>query len=440
MTCIGHAIQITDGIMLGPNFWPIVWVTLAIDAAALAIFYQPGRNIPCWPFLLVVVICLLINFIQLESKAPGIFLRASQFEHLQHFLPGVGVAAVLCGIIVMSDGIVRRCAFAGVLMTIAYLGHWTICNSPNPSIDVYVFQADSSSALKRGHNPYDMTFPDIYGPPDKVYGPGVVKNGRLQFGYPYFPETLLTIMPARLMNLDVRYSHLAALILTAVLIVAIQPELIGYCSALLLLTTPRIFFLIEQSFVEPFVILAFTATVFCSVRLPRALPIAMGSFLASKQYVPMVAILVFLWPRPWRENLRLLIGAMIVAALVTLPLALWNFRAFWQSTITLQFHQPFRWDSISYLALIGEAHIPKPAQVAIPFGIFFAAIHLVLWLRKSLTFSAAIAFCFLLFFAFNKQAFGNYYLFVMSALACAIVEPHRNPGYPSGASNWRAVP
>jgi hypothetical protein len=40
--------------------------------------------------------------------------------------------------------------------------------------------------------------------------------------------------------------------------------------------------------------------------------------------------------------------------------------------------------------------------------------------RTPATFALTVAFTFLVFFAFNKQAFCNYYHFVIGALCCAI--------------------
>ena len=68
------------------------------------------------------------------------------------------------------------------------VGIWTIRvqPAPTPPIDVFVFQRDSVAALLSGANPYSITFPNPY--PDSVYyGPGMVADGRLQFGFVYPP-------------------------------------------------------------------------------------------------------------------------------------------------------------------------------------------------------------------------------------------------------------
>ena len=57
----------------------------------------------------------------------------------------------------------RRSRILALLAIHFALGLWMIHTSPNPSIDVYVFQRDGINELFAGRNPYAMTYPDIYG-------------------------------------------------------------------------------------------------------------------------------------------------------------------------------------------------------------------------------------------------------------------------------------
>ncbi len=114
--------------------------------------------------------------------------------------------------------------------------------------------------------------------------------------------------------------------------------------------------------------------------------------------------------------------AVLVAAVVTLPLALWDIKAFLHSAIVLQLHQPYRADALSFLAWWGNG---DPAWTG-PFWLAFAALAvaaaLSLWRgeRSPAGFATAVAFCFFAFFGFNKQAFANYYYFLLGALCCAV--------------------
>jgi hypothetical protein len=179
---------------------------------------------------------------------------------------------------------------------------------------------------------------------------------------------------------------------------------------------------LEMSWTEPFAVLTLAATVACALRWPRMLPVALGLFLGSKQYAPIGVILFFVGSRTPREAAGVLIRACIVALVLTLPLALWNLPAFYRSVIQFQIRQPFRPDSLSYLAWVGEGFWPKPALVLVPLAVLLLSMGTVLWRRRSVGFAAAIALCLLLFFAFSKQAFANYYFFIIGAMACAMVD------------------
>jgi hypothetical protein len=430
MTALGRAVEIHGG-ELGRTPYPtIAWLTIAIAIAAAAIFLSYPLPIGQREFKLTATLCILANFAQLATKSPDFYLHIQSFSELTPFLAGLLASAVLCGRVLAGEGRSRTLSFTALLFFFGFLGNWIIANSPDPNIDTLVFQTDSAAALLAGKNPYAIDFPQIYPPEMKVYGNGLVKNGRVQTGYPYLPETLLAITPASFLHLDIRYTHLAAMILSAILIAAAGGGarveegggVLGYCAAMLLLTTPAIFLVLEKSWTEPITVMMLAATVFCGIRRPKLLPIALGLFLASKQYAPATMLLFFVGPRSFRETILILIKSALVALAITLPLALWNFPAFWQSALVLQFRQPFRIDSLSYLAWMGESFWPPAAIVLIPFTLLLASMAIMLVKRRTIGFATAVSFCFLLFFAFSKQAFANYYFFVIGAIACGIVD------------------
>jgi hypothetical protein len=422
MTALGRAVEIHGG-ELGRSPYPtIAWLTIAIAIAVVAIFLKYPLPIGAREFKFTVTLCLLANFIQLATKSPDFYLHIQSFAQLAPFSAGLLASAVLCGRVLSGEGRSRALSFSALLFFFAFLGNWIIANSPDPNIDTFVFQTDSAAALGNGQNPYAITFPQIYPPSWKVYAKDLVKEGRVQTGYPYLPESLLAIMPASLLHLDIRYTQLAAMILTAILIAAADPSALGYCAAMLFLTTPAIFLVLEKSWTEPITVVMLAATVACSLRWPKWLPIALGLFLASKQYAPATVLLFFVGSRPLRQPIVLLLKSALVALAITLPLAMWNFPAFWQSAIVLQFRQPFRIDSLSYLAWMGESFWSPSAIILIPFALLITAMALMLAKRRSIGFAAAVSFCFLIFFAFSKQAFANYYFFVIGAIACGIVD------------------
>jgi hypothetical protein len=179
-----------------------------------------------------------------------------------------------------------------------------------------------------------------------------------------------------------------------------------------------------------------TATIFCATRnMRRTLPIALGLFLASKQYVPLITPLTFLlipefhWRSraSWMQWAMLLVPAYAVAGVITLPFAFWNLHEFKVSLLDLQTFAPFRWNAISYLVLahrltIMGRHIDPTKWVWVAFASIFPLLIFTGWKarRSPVGFLSAISLLYLIFIALNKQAFCNYYYFVTGCLCCGV--------------------
>jgi len=312
----------------------------------------------------------------------------------------------------------------------AVLGVWIIRGNPQPLIDVYTFHVEAFRALGQGMSPYGITMPNIY-EHDAYYGPGLSVNGRLQFGFPYPPLSLLLAGAGHVLGGDYRFTNLAAMGLTALLIGTCRPGRLAPAAAALFLFTPRTLVVLEQGWTEPYVAFWLAATVWCACRAPALAPLALGLFFAIKQYTIVAALLVrLLYTRSWGDAGRALLTAGLVAAVVTLPFVAADPAGFVRSVLELQMHQPFRADSLSYPAawvrLTGLA--PPPAWLA--FALMAAALAVAA--RRAASgaagFAAAVTFSLLVFFAFNKQAFMNYYFFLVGALcsALAAVEPQHD--------------
>lgn len=319
-----------------------------------------------------------------------------------------------------------RLAMAMLLVAYFLLGLWVIRNSPRPFIDVDVVQRDAAQALLAGSNPYAMDFPDIYGQQTGVYSPGWVRDGRVLTGYPYPPLTLLLTLPGHMAG-DHRYSHLAAVALAGAMLAWLGTSWLCRLAAILLLFTPRALMVIELGWTEPVVVLMAAATVFCAVRAPRWLFLPLGLLLASKQYMVLaLPLTVLLVPPPWswRRWLWLMAGSLAVAAAVTLPLALWSWPDFWRSAVVFQLRQPVRDDSLSLLAVWGHAAGSLPRWAAMAVGWLAVVPAMVLAVRRCprspAGFATGLGFVLLVFFSFAKQAFCNYYFFVLACLAAAI--------------------
>src|SRR5262249_55404593 len=153
--------------------------------------------------------------------------------------------------------------------------------------------------------------------------------------YPYPPLTLLLTAPAQILFGDFRYAQLLAMLLTGVFIALVRPDRVGMLAAALLLFTPRCFYVLESGWTEPLSAMLLAASVLCAVRSPRALPVALGLLLASKQYLPAAILLA---PMLSKRPLKDLAIALATAFIVTAPLALWDLSAFLHSAVTLQLH------------------------------------------------------------------------------------------------------
>ena len=428
---LGLALQVNFG-QYHPAAMP--WLTMSLLACIAAVFVPNfGRlTIANWrPDQLVLVLALGVQFALLYTRDPAATLRLETADDLAPFKAGIALAAALVAVGVSGTKTAR---FAVPLLLLSHLalGIWVIRATPAPGIDVYVFQRDALNALLHGTNPYSITFPDIYGGKLSVYGPGVSENGRLNFGYPYLPLSLLLALPGHLLG-DFRYAQLFALTLAGALIAYARPasrscpSARGVAAAALLLFTPRGFFVVEAGWIEPFAILMLAATIFAACRRGRgwtiACAVSLGLLLATKQYLVLAVPLFMLLPAmrvPGRRIFMLALALVVVAA-VTLPLVLWDVRAFMHSAITLQFRQPFRVDALSYLVPLTGGKGPGWIML-LSFAAAGMATILALWRcpRTAAGFSAGFALVFFAFFATSKQAFCNYYALVLAGMCCAI--------------------
>jgi len=370
----------------------------------------------------------------LVVEVPAVYLRIGDPADLWPFRSGIAVA----GCIVLATGlrsrVFDRVGFPLLLAIHFALGVWVLDASPSPAIDVITVHRDAIAALADAENPYAITFANIYDPTTPFYAPGMVVDQRVQFGLPYPPLSLLLAAPGELLFGDYRYANLVALSLAAAAIGYTAPTRAARLVAILFLFTPRVFFVLEQGWTEPFVVLLLAVTVFCALNAERWTPLAVGGLIAVKQYlvfgIPLSLLLV---PRPWwPTSLTLLWRAAAVGAAITLPFVIWNPPAFFRSVVTLQIYEPFRLDSLSYLSFLArQLSAPPPVWIAIvPIAL---VLGFVLWRapRSPSVFAASVALITFLLFAFGKKAFCNYYFFVIGALcsaSAALTHPAESAG------------
>ncbi|MEP7009951.1 MAG: hypothetical protein ABJC13_06485 [Acidobacteriota bacterium] len=305
------------------------------------------------------------------------------------------------------------------------LGIWTVRSQPQPKIDVFVFQQEGSRALAGGENPYRLAMPDIYDEEEsaKLYAPGWWQGDRLRFGFPYPPLSLLLAFPGYLFGGDPRLAQVVATTLAGALIAFLAPGRMGTLAAALFLFTPRGFYVLEQGWTEPFPVLLFAAFLWAAVRAPRGRPWLLGALFAVKQYLIVLAPLLQLlapWSLPARRLPRLALQALGIALAITAPFVLWDPRAFYTSVVAVHLAQPYRPDSLTFLALLPDAVARKLAFLPPLAAIGAIGLALRRGARTPPGFSVACALTLLAFFSCSKQAHANYYHLAIGMLSVAL--------------------
>jgi hypothetical protein len=409
---VGRAIHLNDGYYSFPGLLLITAAILICAGAVLLPRIELLESLPAGIPIAIVVCAVVTEVVMLVRGTPvarwGI-VTVGILGLLQAFRLGrlrLALIAVTLGVFCIVASIV----FRRVVL---------------PPIDVLVFQQMGAEGLLRGENPYTPRYPNLYRADQPYYGPGVVDaSNRLTVGLPYPPLSLLLALPAYVLGGDVRYADVAAIAAAAWLMVMFRPGRWTGLTAMLFLLTPRVLFVIEQSWTEALFVFMFALVMFCALRWKPALPYALGLFFATKQYavltLPFISFLVAPEDR-WADIGRLLGKAMLVAGAITLPFFLWDPHAFWRAVVQFQFIQPMRWDSLSYL--VGMYRwVPRfPLLMSAAFVAIVPVIGLAVWRcpRSPAYFAAATTLVSLVFFAFNKQAFCNYYYYVVATACCA---------------------
>ena len=151
-------------------------------------------------------------------------------------------------------------------------------------------------------------------------------------------------------------------------------------------------------------------------------------FICSKQYlifaIPLIILLVPAAVQ-WPGLLRKMMEAFFVGCAVSLPLILLDVQAFKTANFDIVGNAGFRMDALNYLALFANqtGRIPLSSTASM-LGMGGAILATVLTLRRRMHsafgYAIAVAFVYLIFFAFYKFAFCNYYYFLIGAICAAV--------------------
>jgi 4-amino-4-deoxy-L-arabinose transferase-like glycosyltransferase len=220
---------------------------------------------------------------------------------------------------------------------------------------------------------------------------------------------------------DMRWANLGLLALAGAALIWGRGKY-GVLAAVLLLTTPRVLFVLEQAWTDAYIIGLLAVTVWTAVKFPRYAAFAFGTLVSAKQYMIFLMPLgLLLIPPPWdRQKVLRFVGEAVIAALViNLPWLLWNPKALIAAT-TVSGH-PFRADSLSFLAntaVNGQPTWPVYIQLAL----LVPTYALIAWrsARGPGGFALSCALVLGVFFSFSKHAFCNHHFLVLGCAAVAL--------------------
>ncbi len=411
---VGYAIHVNNGAY---SQQALLWLTVGLALLLVSLLLPSRGRKPPSP-------CSVVAWV----LAAGIILETLVL--LWRARAGVGTLPIVATVAVAILGLLQLAGWARLkavflllaLVAFSYTGFYTI-SLPNPSIDLYDWQTQTSIALTEWRDPYLVRIAPRYG--KQLYPRGTVdEHGYTIYALPYPPLSLLMSLPGFVLGNDVRYADLFAMAASAVLMAFARPGRIAALAATLFLLTPRVLYVLWNAWTEPLMVLTFSLAMFCACRWRKGLPWALGLFLCTKQTavfaLPLVPLLIS-GPKRWRQLFEMSIKAGVVVAVINLPFLVWNVREFVRAVVLLRVIPAFRNDALTYLVWIYSltGKIP-PTWIGIPLAA--GAIALAWWKapRTPACFAAAVTLVTALFFAFSQQAFANYYFFTIGTACWAI--------------------
>lgn len=402
----------------------------------LALVIRPQKMSPAALAAVVIPIIAVVIILYAAARfwyvAPGAYVRAVSAKSIRPYWMLTAGSAVLAGMCVLASGWLSRVLFGLILAAFLGTGVWLVILSPKPVIDVWVVHQAACEALSQGDNPYDITYPDVYGPNSGYMDEVEIKDGMVQAGYPYPPLTLIMALPSWYATGDSRYSDILAMAATAVILVLIDRGRTGVLLGTTLLLMPMALYIIEQNWTESHVLLLLAATAWCCVYRPELAPWAFGLFIASKQHLFVtlaVAPLLMPHPRSVRNIAIFITKALVAAAVVTLPFFWWNPDAFAHSALrmfggSVGSHVVLRKDSTTFWAVMQYLEMGNLPPIASPVAAaVLALLATVRYWKSQLPGTGgllAIAVMVMSLFAFSPHGFTNHYYFVFGAMLCAL--------------------
>jgi len=403
---------------------PSVMLLLAlITLLAVTQRWQGTHTLPIGHWL--VVVAALAGAGALVAKSE--FLRQSRPGLLLSVLVFVGAALVAS---LAQERLARR-AFAVLLLAYTAVAIGDLATI-DVLTDVQVLLEDGIDAALAGTSPYGITVPNLFNEVDteRFYGPGVVENGRVMFGYPYLPAPLLLDIPAHLLG-EVRWMHLVAIVGAGAVAWHLTSDALGRACAVLVVVNPLSTTVLMAYWVEPVLVFLMALSVWGVARGHRWTGVALGLFFASKQYA--ISYVPALWSVARSSGWRTVWTAVAVGGVVVGAFVVWDPGAFVHSVIEFHLKQPFRPDSISLLPGLDDLVGPLPEWLLAASPLVGLVVSILVALRSkpgSTAFALGVGLSLLVTVLLSKQAHLNYYFPIGVALLLAVITWERDDPIP----------
>lgn len=429
---------IVFGYIFTRGFYSINAFFLIILAFSLLLFHQKLKTrltLPISQKLLVSVfyICTVLVLAITTHLYGGIYQEKGLLFTLSQYML---IASLL--LIVFSAFVTqRKPQFKIIFFTIITLAFLTrffmILSSPYPAIDVFDALLKGSEQLLKGTNPYSFTYTKLY--------PDVTPN---YFGY--LPGALVFATPFTILLDDPRFLFVVSELVTALLIYfmlkkSLSEKLSGLAIYIptLFLFSPRTFFMLEQAYIEPALMLFLTLIFASVVLLPRRnglIFFLLGILITLKQTALFIPFFFF---RSSGLKIKYLLWTVLPPLIIILPFIIWNPVDFYQDVIKNYLFgdlAPSRVNlqriSLSiYAFLYQQANFEQPSWIT---GVAVIVFFVILLTRKVKTwaeFFGLLAIWFLGLQLLIRLSFFNHYYFIGNLILLTIIATLANKPFPS---------
>lgn len=353
----------------------------------------------------------LLVLMGIQFLKPPLMYAAQWYRVSFQIALGVSIACVAAGMIDAVSPVIRKWALvlAAALGALCYL--LIPIASPEPFIDVWYFSQEAVEHVLEGFPPYSTPVTDIYGNHETFGTPG---------GYLYLPANLYAETLSYIATGDVRFLFVLSILIGSLLLYCIARRtgdgVDAPWIALLFLYHPRGMFVVEQSWIEPFVLLMFFLFVWLRTRSapPSAASAVYGFFLSLKQtllFFPFHFLMIERRPKQ-------LLLATVIAALTVVPFLITDPQGLWENGVWFALSLPYRTDSLSVTSYLALHYGLQPSLwLNLGWGALLSVATFVLFRRHGLTgYLFAVSITMFGIFLFGKHAFCNYYYFVSGLL------------------------